>query len=185
LKIRPDDGVWVDDVFEKVMNAVLQIVLVVVVVAVEHEVVREVSRAGHYAAFLGSTYNPTWTEYLGRSTRSVEKTLRDMKVDVHDPYVACDADSHFRFSATAPLPDWTASVRLVVTPKDSMSLVATFDDGVRLYNSRALAVAGGLANVVRERKNGNAAYFVRNMHLNPTNVCTVDCALCAFARKPS
>jgi hypothetical protein len=69
--------------------------------------VGEVARAGPYAAFLGSTYNPTWTEYLGKSTRSVQKTLRDMKVDVHDPYVACDADSHFRFSATEPLPEVT------------------------------------------------------------------------------
>ncbi len=67
--------------------------------------VGEVARAGPYAAFLGSTYNPTWTEYLGKSTRSVQKTLRDMKVDVPDPYVACDTDSHFRFSSTAPLPD--------------------------------------------------------------------------------
>jgi hypothetical protein len=67
----------------------------------------EVARAGPYAAFLGSTYNPTWTEYLGKSTRSVQKTLRDMKVDVHDPYVACDGESHFQFSATAPLPEVT------------------------------------------------------------------------------
>ena len=58
----------------------------------------------------------------------------------------------------------------------------SFDDGLRLFQSRALAVAGGLANVVRERKNGNAAYFVRNMHLNPTNVCTVDCKFCGFYR---
>lgn len=67
--------------------------------------VGEVSRAGPYASFLGSTFNPSWTEYLGKSTRSVQKTLRDMKVDVHDPYVACDADSHFRFSSTVPLPE--------------------------------------------------------------------------------
>lgn len=57
-----------------------------------------------------------------------------------------------------------------------------FDDGVRLFRSRALMAAGALANVVRERKNGNAAYFVRNMHLNPTNVCTVDCKFCGFYR---
>lgn len=69
--------------------------------------VGEVSRAGPYAAFLGPAYNPTWTEYLGQSTRSVQKTLRDMKVDVHDPYVACNTDSHFRFSATTPLPEVT------------------------------------------------------------------------------
>ena len=58
----------------------------------------------------------------------------------------------------------------------------TFDDGVRLFRSRALMAVGALANVVRERKNGNAAYFVRNMHLNPTNVCTVDCKFCGFYR---
>ncbi len=58
----------------------------------------------------------------------------------------------------------------------------TFDDGVKLFRSRALAVAGGLANVVREKKNGNVAYFVRNMHLNPTNVCIADCKFCGFYR---
>ena len=58
----------------------------------------------------------------------------------------------------------------------------SFDDGVTLYRSRELMAVGALANVVRERKNGDAAYFVRNMHLNPTNVCTVDCKFCGFYR---
>jgi aminodeoxyfutalosine synthase len=58
----------------------------------------------------------------------------------------------------------------------------SFDDGVTLYRSRELMAIGALANVVRERKNGDAAYFVRNMHLNPTNVCTVDCKFCGFYR---
>ena len=58
----------------------------------------------------------------------------------------------------------------------------TFADGTRLFESKALMAIGAMANVVRERKNGNAAYFVRNMHLNPTNVCTVDCKFCGFYR---
>jgi aminodeoxyfutalosine synthase len=58
----------------------------------------------------------------------------------------------------------------------------TFQDGVRLFESRELMAVGALANVVRERKNGDDAYFVRNMHLNPTNVCTVDCKFCGFYR---
>jgi aminodeoxyfutalosine synthase len=58
----------------------------------------------------------------------------------------------------------------------------TFDDGARLFRSRELMAVGAMANWVRERKNGNAAYFVRNMHLNPTNVCTVDCKFCGFCR---
>jgi len=58
----------------------------------------------------------------------------------------------------------------------------TFLDGVRLYESKELMAVGAMANIVRERKNGSAAYFVRNMHLNPTNVCTVDCKFCGFYR---
>ena len=58
----------------------------------------------------------------------------------------------------------------------------SFDDGVRLFESRELMTIGAMANIVRERKNGNDAYFVRNMHLNPTNVCTVNCKFCGFYR---
>jgi aminodeoxyfutalosine synthase len=55
-------------------------------------------------------------------------------------------------------------------------------DGVRLYRSRELMAIGAMANVVRERLHGDDAFFVRNMHLNPTNVCTVDCKFCGFYR---
>lgn len=58
----------------------------------------------------------------------------------------------------------------------------SFADGTKLFESKELMAVGALANIVRERKNGNAAYFVRNMHLNPTNVCTVDCKFCGFYR---
>ncbi|MFP6613889.1 MAG: aminofutalosine synthase MqnE, partial [Pirellulales bacterium] len=48
----------------------------------------------------------------------------------------------------------------------------TFDDGLFLYsNEMPLGELAVLANLVRERKNGNAAYFNINTHLNPTNVC--------------
>lgn len=39
---------------------------------------------------------------------------------------------------------------------------------------------GRLANIVRERKNGNFAYYNTNIHLNPTNVCVYRCDFCAF-----
>lgn len=62
----------------------------------------EVYRAGPYASYLGSSYNPIWTEYHGKSTRSVIKTLQDKKIDIHDPYLGCTTDSHFRLSLTEP-----------------------------------------------------------------------------------
>ena len=42
---------------------------------------------------------------------------------------------------------------------------------------------GRLANSVREARHGNRAYYNVNRYLNPTNLCWVDCALCAWAKK--
>lgn len=63
--------------------------------------VGEVHRAGPYAAFLGATYNPIWTEWQGEATRSVYKTLGERKLDVWDPYLGCKTDCHFRLSSTS------------------------------------------------------------------------------------
>src|SRR5215471_7620316 len=55
------------------------------------------------------------------------------------------------------------------------------DDGLFLYEpTTPLHEVGALANIVRERKNGNAAYYNINTHLNPTNVCVYRCTFCAF-----
>jgi aminodeoxyfutalosine synthase len=55
------------------------------------------------------------------------------------------------------------------------------DDGVYLYSPEVhLNDLGELANLVRERKNGNNAYYNINTHLNPTNVCVYRCTFCAF-----
>jgi len=61
----------------------------------------------------------------------------------------------------------------------------SFDDGKILYESPDLIGVGYLANIVRERKNGNTAYFNINQHIDYTNVCILHarCHFCAFARK--
>lgn len=56
----------------------------------------------------------------------------------------------------------------------------TFEDGVYLDEVADLHTLGYLANIVRERKNGNFAYYNTNIHLNPTNVCVYRCRFCAF-----
>jgi aminodeoxyfutalosine synthase len=57
----------------------------------------------------------------------------------------------------------------------------TLDDGILLYQREVpLPELGELANLVRERKNGNFAYYNINTHLNPTNVCVYRCTFCAF-----
>ena len=60
----------------------------------------------------------------------------------------------------------------------------SFEDGVTLFNSPDLLGVGLLANFVREKRHGNIAYYNVNRYLNPTNLCWVDCGLCAWARKP-
>jgi aminodeoxyfutalosine synthase len=59
----------------------------------------------------------------------------------------------------------------------------TFEDGVRLSTTRDFLGLGRLANAVREARHGNVAYYNVNRYLNPTNLCWVDCALCAWAKK--
>ena len=56
----------------------------------------------------------------------------------------------------------------------------SFEDGLFLDEEADLLTVGHLANIVRERKNGNFAYYNTNIHLNPTNVCVYRCTFCAF-----
>ena len=60
----------------------------------------------------------------------------------------------------------------------------SFEDGVRLYQTNNLAALGSLAQIVRRRLNGNRVFYSINLHLNHTNVCTLRCLFCAFARRP-
>src|SRR2546421_8253984 len=56
----------------------------------------------------------------------------------------------------------------------------SFEDGLYLEDEADLFTLGELANLVRERKNGDFAYYNVNTHLNPTNVCVYRCTFCAF-----
>jgi aminodeoxyfutalosine synthase len=60
----------------------------------------------------------------------------------------------------------------------------SLDDGLRLYACDELPVLGYLANIVRERKSGDTAYYVRNQHINYTNICNKLCRFCSFYVKP-
>ncbi|HAP67522.1 MAG TPA: aminofutalosine synthase MqnE [Nitrospinae bacterium] len=58
----------------------------------------------------------------------------------------------------------------------------SFEDGVTLFKSPDLLTIGYLANIVRERKNGDRAYFISNRHINHTNICVNRCRFCAFSK---
>ncbi|NDY43196.1 aminofutalosine synthase MqnE [Dissulfurirhabdus thermomarina] len=55
-------------------------------------------------------------------------------------------------------------------------------DAERLYATPHLPLLGFLANIVRERLNGDAAYYIYNQHINYSNVCVNLCRFCAFGK---
>ena len=58
------------------------------------------------------------------------------------------------------------------------------EECLRLYASKDLNALGAIANVVRERKNGNVATYIHNQYINYSNHCILQCQFCAFgARK--
>ncbi len=56
------------------------------------------------------------------------------------------------------------------------------DDGVRLLTCGDLHEIGRLANLVRERWHGHAAFYNVNRHINYTNYCVLRCRFCSFYR---
>ena len=56
-------------------------------------------------------------------------------------------------------------------------------DAVALYRSNDLNALGMIANVLRERKNGNYATYIHNRYINYSNICILSCQFCAFAAK--
>ena len=69
---------------------------------------------------------------------------------------------------------------LEITEKVEAKQRLSIEDGLFLDQKADLLTLGDLANRVRERKNGNFAYYNTNIHLNPTNVCVYRCKFCAF-----
>ena len=55
-------------------------------------------------------------------------------------------------------------------------------EGIVLYERASLGFAGTLADHVRTRMHGNIAYFNRNFHIEPTNLCVFDCKFCSYSR---
>ncbi len=60
--------------------------------------VGEVPRSGPYAAFLGSEYNPIWTNFRGEATRHTVKTLNQERLDVAEPYLGVAPEGRFELA---------------------------------------------------------------------------------------
>lgn len=84
-------------------------------------------RAGPYGAFLGSGFNPTWTEFNGSGTVEIHKERGGgFSFDGPEPYLGCSKDTHFSIASTSPLAD--VSLDRLDRRK---SLLEQFDDARR------------------------------------------------------
>ena len=70
-----------------------------------------------------------------------------------------------------------------IAEKIEASVSISETDALALYCSNELNALGMMANVVRERKNGNFATYIHNRYINYSNICVLSCQFCAFAAK--
>jgi len=55
------------------------------------------------------------------------------------------------------------------------------DEGILLFEKAELAFLGMLADFIRTSKNGDKTYFIRNFHIEPTNICVNKCRFCSYS----
>ncbi len=95
--------------------------------------------------------------------------------------------AHFRARAAG----YNATIMYTLLDTSSLQTVAqkvedgqrlTLEDGLALYQARNIHEVGRLANLVRERLHGDAAYYNINRHINYSNYCVLRCKFCSFYR---
>lgn len=57
------------------------------------------------------------------------------------------------------------------------------EDALTLYEKADLNFVGILANYVKTKKFGNAVFFNKNIHVEPSNVCVHKCKFCSYYRE--
>ena len=73
------------------------------------------------------------------------------------------------------------SIRAITDKIENRERITTAEATV-LWEGAPLALLGMLADGVRRGKNGDAVYYNRNVHIEPTNVCLFRCRFCSFRR---
>lgn len=55
------------------------------------------------------------------------------------------------------------------------------DEGIALFTRCDPGTLGILADFVRVKKNGKNAWYIRNFHIEPTNICVNRCKFCSYS----
>ena len=94
--------------------------------------------------------------------------------------VLCQVNSVKNFASTRLVPP---SLRPIYEKVVSAERISD-QEALQLYRTTDINALGLIANVIRERKNGNRATYILNRYINYSNICILSCQFCAFgARK--
>jgi hypothetical protein len=80
--------------------------------------------AGPYAAFLGGSHDPVWTDFVGKGIKVVPKLTDNQSQDVRDPFAGVEPQECFQLSAAGKLADGMSGHRLAAR----RGLLRQFDD---------------------------------------------------------
>jgi len=75
------------------------------------------------------------------------------------------------------IPEFFHEVAQKVTDGERVSM----EEGILLFEKAELSFLGMLADLIRTRKNGDKVYFIRNFHIEPTNICVNKCRFCSYS----
>ena len=57
------------------------------------------------------------------------------------------------------------------------------EEGLYLYEQADLSLLALLADFARKKKNNDNTFFIKNIHIEPTNICIYKCRFCSYSRK--
>jgi hypothetical protein len=93
----------------------------------------QIPYARAHGAFLGNSYDPLWTEFVGEATRTAPRWHTAPREDVPDPHLGITAKGHFQLAPEARLSDDITLDRL----NQRRSLLEQFDSARRRFDTGA------------------------------------------------
>lgn len=76
----------------------------------------------------------------------------------------------------------TADLKMVAAKICSLQRINE-NEGLLLYEKADLSFLAILADFIQKKKNQDHVYFIKNIHLEPTNICIHNCKFCSYSRK--
>ncbi len=70
-----------------------------------------------------------------------------------------------------------------IIEKIDAEIPITVHQAVTLYDKAPVSLLGKIAHEIKLKRHGKNVYYNRNIHLEPTNICIMQCAFCTYYRQ--